>query len=326
MRIVAYISLLLISCSGVAQEPDTLRTDSSMVVTTEYPGGVEVRELMRAKNLIYYRFYYQGSKVIHETATYDTLGRRIGIGNEFDEKGRLEFTKDYDRGIWTVVNVKRHRYGKLQDRMRAKGDSLIKAIYGLEFFSKNVVWCIDGSYMYNSDQQGDWDDVFSKEPKKFLLRYNIKFDGTHVYDEMIEFELDSVGKFIPDPYESIYGFEQLPDSADKVFKLTHAMALDISRQHGLVETDTTRAEAFLKWEGLRTHSLYNGHFRFYVTQRIGSDVVRGARPNHFTRTNHYRVWVFNPWSGEFIDEKKMDQETTWEGAGGYSTGLFAPSK
>ena len=106
----------------------------------------------------------------------------------------------------------------------------------------------------------------------FLFRYNLRLDPEHIYRGIIEFELDSAGNFIPNPYEEIYGFEKVPDNIPREFKLNFSDAIEKARKEGLVESDSARAIAFLKWESLKKHELYNGQFRFYVI--IKTDLIK----------------------------------------------------
>ena len=227
---------------------------------------------------------------------------------------------DYNKGIITYFDKKAFPFLELQNSYKLKGDSIIKKIYSQEFFDKHVVWSLGSSYIYNDDESGNWTDEFKRRPTKFLLRYNIKLDSK-IYDDLIEFEIDSKGQFIPKEYEDIYGFEQLPKNSPKTFKLDRNKAVELAKQKGLQETDSTKAEAFLRWENLESKNIYNGKFRFYVLIKTNSlkDIRPGGRSSV---TDKFDVYVFNPWTSEYVEKKKMKAIHSWEEMSGSSTGLL----
>jgi hypothetical protein len=221
----------------------------------------------------------------------------------------------------TCYNKKEYPFYDLQNKMKIMADSLISKMYGQSFQKNNTVWSVGGSYIYNETESGNWTDKFKKKPTKFLFRYDVKLDNNNRYDDLIEFELDAKGNFIPNPYEAIFGFEYVPDNLKGGFKLTLEDAIKQAKQLGLAENDTTKAVGILRWENFKKPELINGQFRFYVTIRIKT--IENIVPNgRSSRTTKYEVYSFNPWTGEFIEKKKMKSIYSWEKMSGSSTGLI----
>ena len=180
--------------STKAQKDFSVKTDSSTIKTEFYPGGKEVRETINDKDLVYYKFFRDNGSVATSTVTYDKSGRRIGIAKEYTDNGKLLYTIDHDKGTWTVVGKASYPFYDLQAKMRKRADSLIIEMYGKRFLENHAIWSVDGSYIYNENESGNWTDKLRQKPNKFLFRYDVKFDKKHGYDDLIEFELDAKGK------------------------------------------------------------------------------------------------------------------------------------
>lgn len=305
----------------MAQEGKTIITDSSVIETKYYPGGKEIKEKIKNKNLVYYWFYRDNKDVLTTTAFNDTLGRDIGVSKQYDDNGKLLYTFDHDNGTWIVENKKKYPFYELLNGMKLKADSLIISVYGKSFLEKNTIWNINGSYIYNENESGSWTDNLRSKPNKFLFRYNVRLDQNHFYEDMIEFEINSDGKYIPNQYEQIYGFEKPIENVKREFNLNYNDAIEKAKKLGLTETDSIKAFAFLKWEGYGKPELYNGNFRFYVI--IKTKTIKDIRPNgRSSVTEKFDVYSFNPWTGDFIEKKRMRSINSWEKYSGNSTGLI----
>ena len=81
---------------------------------------------------------------------------------------------------------------------------------------------------------------------------------------LIEFELDSLGIYIPNKYEEIYGFEKVKDSQKGKFKVKLQTCLRTARENGLILSDALKPQSFLKWENKKTDNFFKGKFRYYV--------------------------------------------------------------
>jgi hypothetical protein len=302
-------------------KPDTLRIDTLTFVREKYPNVRLVKTFTKNRNVVLFDYYYNGTTQLESTFTYDTLEKPIGITKQYTEKGVLQYSQDYDNGEWIVYNKKEYPFYDLQNKMKVKADSLISKMYGQNFLKNNTVWSVGGSYIYNETESGNWTDKFKKKPTKFLFRYDVKLDKNNRYDDLIEFELDANGNYIPNQYEAIYGFENVPDNLKGSFKLTFENAIKQAKQLGLLENDTTKAVGILRWENFKKPELINGQFRFYVT--IRTKTIENIVPNgRSSRTTKYEVYSFNPWTGEFIEKKKMKSIYSWEKMSGSSTGLI----
>lgn len=292
-----------------------------MLIRERYPNVRIVKTYTKNKNEVIYDYFYNGTIQLESTFTYDTLERPIGITKQYSKEGILEYSQDYDNGIWTVYNKKSYPFYDIQHNMKLKADSLISKMYGPEFLKNNTVWSVGGSYIYNENESGNWTDKFKEIPTKFLFRYDVKLDGLHRYDDLIEFELDEKGDFIPNPYEAVFGFENVPNNQKGGFNLTYNKALIKSEELGLLENDTTKAVGLLRWENFKKSELINGQFRFYITIKIKT--IENLVPNgRSSRTAKYEVYSFNPWTAEFIEKKKMKSIYSWEKHSGSDTGLI----
>jgi hypothetical protein len=313
--------LTLIVKISFPQGNSKIETDTSFIETRyykEYNYYNIFNELKNSKIKHYSEFYYD-TKTLKEQGVFID-GNSVGLWKEFFKDGSLKREIDYDKGVITFFDKKAFPFLKLQNSYKLNGDSIIKKIYSKEFFDKHVIWSLGSSYIYNDDESGSWTDEFKRKPTKFLLRYNIKLEGK-IYDDLIEFEINSKGQLIPNEYEEVYGFEQLSENSPKTFQLNQEKAIELAKQKGLQETDSTKAEAFLHWEKSKSNSIYNGMFRFYVLIKTHSikDIRPGGRSGI---TDMFDVYVFNPWTSEFIEKKKMKAIRSWEEMSGSSTGLF----
>ena len=302
-------------------QPDTLRLDSLTLIREKYPNVRVIKTFQKNKNIVFYDYYYNGKTQLESTFTYDTLERPIGITKQFAEKGVLEYTQDYENGKWIVYDKKNFPFYDLQNKMKIKADSLVSKMYGHSFLANNTIWSVSGSAIYNDKESGDWTDKFKRKPTKFLFRYDVKLDNENRYDDLIEFELDDNGKFLPNEYEEVFGFENVPEKWKGSFRLKYYDALLKAKSLGMTENDTTKSVGLLRWENFKKPNIINGQFRFYIT--IRTKTIENLVPNgRSSRTTKYEVYSFNPWTGEFIEKKKMKSIYSWEQMSGSGTGLI----
>ncbi|RYX80794.1 hypothetical protein EON73_05185, partial [bacterium] len=282
-----------------AQENNKIETDTSIIETMYHAkfNSIKIFNELTDKSKMYYTELYFDSKKFKKQGLF-TGNNAAGVWKEFFQDGKLKRAIDYNKGIITYFDNKAFPFLGLQNLFKLKGDSIIKKIYSQDFFDKNTVWSLGNSAIYNDDESGNWTHEFRKRPTKFLLRYNVKLDG-RTYNDLIEFEINSEGQVIPNDYENIYGFEQLPENSSKTFKLNRDKAVEFSKQKGLQETDSTKAESLLFWENSKSKSIYNGRFRFYVL--IKTATIKGIKTaGRSSIINKFDVYVFNPWTAEFV--------------------------
>jgi hypothetical protein len=116
-----------------------------------------------------------------------------------------------------------------------------------------------------------------------------------------------------------YGFE-LVKPGNKEFILDKTKAIATARQNGLIESDSTKIDEFLFWENFKKQQYYNGRFRYYITELVGQENYQVSKERQGTKYK-YIVYVFNPWTGEFVEKKRMKSIREWENGHGLSTGL-----
>jgi len=250
----------------------TVITDSS-VITVKYfedLNSIRVFNDLKNKKLTYYQDYYYDTKSIREQGVYND-GCSIGIWKLYSPTGVLESITDFDKGVWTVINEKYFSFYATKLKMRRIADSLVQAMYGSDFFNKHIIFDLDQSGASDDERYNFWTMNTHKKPKEFMMRYNIRLDSDTLYRDLIEFKLDAHGHFMPDAYEKIYGFQKLLDTIPPVFRLTYNSALEMAEKNGLVETDTSKAEGFLRWENFGIPEIYDGRFWFYIIQKIKTE-------------------------------------------------------
>lgn len=302
-------------------KPDTLHSDTLTFVREKYPNVRVIKTFTKNRNVVVYDYYYNETKQLQSTLTYDTLGKPTGVTKQYTKEGVLEYTQDYDKGEWIVFNKKEYPFYDLQKKIKVMADSLVSKMYGHDFLINNTIWSVSSSAIYNENESGNWTDKFEEKPTEFLFRYDVKLDRDNRYNDLIEFQLDSNGNFVPNQYVAIYGFENVPDNLKGVFKLTYEEAIKRAKQLGLTENNNTKAIGILLWENFKKPELINGQFRFYVaniTKTIENNVPNGRS----SRITKYEVYSFNPWTGQFIEKKNMKSVFSWEENSGSSTGLM----
>jgi hypothetical protein len=311
---------LLISVICFPQEKKIIETDSSIIEIKEgFTGSNETLEWLKSKNLVYYHYKEENGSI--EKGQYDTLNRRIGLWYKYDEKGSLIRIENFDDRSYTIFKKEFYPFKSLLDRIKAQADSLVITVYGMDFFKTHARWNLRSSgFNFGGGRGSSWTDTTTLKPETFLLRYDIQLDA-QLYERMIEFEMDEQGRFIGNRYEQIFGFEKLSPASSPTFVLTHEKAVFLAKQQGLLETGTTKAKAYLTWEGLKTENFYNGYYRFYVIIKTGA--INNIRPEaRSSITDKFDVYIFNPWTTEFIGKKKMKRVHSWEQFSGNNTGLL----
>jgi len=309
------LSFVFLALLAKSQPAITAVTDSSIIYTGWLNNTKYVEERIKGKNLIYYTSYYKGSNTVFETSTLDTLGNYIEILTRYDKKGKIIYTVNYELDTWTVYNKKLYPNLELLNNIKKKADSLVISFYSELFFKQHVSWDFDESTFYNDKHKGDGDEGISWskpvkwKPDKFILRYQIKMDDADLENNLIQLLLDSNGVFIQDEDSREFGFEKLPPNSPKNFIITYSNAREIAFTKGLIESDTAKASVFLTTEYIPGKTVYNRHYRIYVVQKYKSEKVDIKSSLTYSKMDHYFVWVFNPWTGDFMGQKKMYTST-----------------
>jgi len=231
------------------------------------------------------------------------------------------YTWDHERDI-CEVNRAIYPYFDLLEKMKAKADSMIIATYSKEFFENHVRFNFHFSaYDKGGGYVGTWTEPLQGKPTQFLFRYDVKLKTSGWYTDMMEFELDSVGKYIPGRgLWSNYGFENVK-SQRRTFEIDKNKAVEIAKEKGFVSTASNEVSEFLFWEKYKTYNFYNGEFRYYITL-LTEEIKDIKKRGRSSIVYKYDVCSFNPWTGEFIEMKKMKRIKEWEKLSGSTSGLM----
>lgn len=309
--------LIITAFSTFAQKTTVVYTDTSIITTRyfqEQNGITEANELI-AKYKEYFKSYYYDTKSIEKEGVF-FCGYYVGEWRYYLPDGSLDTIINYDNNKWSVANKDKFPFFDVQQSMIKKGDSIIISKYGLDFFHKHIMWDENRSYVRCGNETKNWTDKLETLPEEYRLTYNIDLGNEHVFDRMIRIELDITGQIL-----EMKGFEK--DRLYSSFQLTYELAIEKAKENGLIETDTSRAFGDLRWETNRSDSLDNGFFIYYLTQHYKTEKIDGDGVFYeYFIHNYFNVWIFNPWTGELIENKKMKSVLSWEGGHGQNSGLF----
>jgi len=324
MKRITYILAILIltSISTFGQfSRQSIKTDSSDIEIIRNSVYHIHEETYKNKDSVWYSIHF-----INDTTRLNTEGwqrkdgKRLGIWKEYNFDRQLLFTRDYDNAV-CEINKALYPFHDLLEQMKTKADSLIVNTYCEEFFVKHVRFNFN-CYTYDKDGYvGSWTEPIKRKPTKFLFRYQVKLSTSDWYDEMIGIELDEKGKYIPNEgFWNNYGFENVK-SNNKTFQIDKNKAIEIAKTKGLQTYDLDKVSEFLKWEKFKKPEFYNGQFKYYITELTGKikDIKEEGRSRIVYK---YNVYSFDPWTGEFIEKKKMKRVREWEENSGFTSDLL----
>ncbi len=223
--------------------------------------------------------------------------------------------------------------------MKLVADSLIIVAYGKKFMNEHVIFNFN-CYAYNKhktkydaiedsmwteDYLGSWTEPMKSKPNSFLFRYEVRLNPKDEKSIELGICLDEKGNYIPssDDTWNNYGFE-LVKPENKEFVLNKYMAMTLAQKNGLKEMDANKIDEFLFWENFKKQEFYNGRFRYYIAELIDQISYKKGEERQGI-IYKYQVFVFNPWTGEFIEKKKMKAIREWGKVSGHSTGLIPDS-
>lgn len=335
-RIIISTILILTSFSTFGQfSRQNIETDSSDIEIIRNSVYHIYEETYKNKDSVWYSVHF-----IKDTTRLNTEGwktkddKYLGVWQEYNFEGELMYTRDHEKAICTV-NKDLYPYHDLLERMKSKADSLIITTYSQEFFDNHVrfdfdcyayhghwITLGDGEKYWSKDYLGSWIEPMKSKPNTFKFRYSVKIGNTEWYPEMIGIDLDSLGNYVPssDDRWNRYGFEDVKGDK-RTFNIDKSEASKIAINHGLVISDTTQTSEFLTWENFQNQTFYNGRFRYYITELTNKTryTEGDERQGIIYR---YNVYSFNPWTGEFIEMKKMKSREEWGKDSGHRTGLI----
>ncbi|WP_324024592.1 hypothetical protein QSV08_15370 [Maribacter sp. BPC-D8] len=244
-------------------------------------------------------------------------GKRIGIWKEYNFNKQLLFTRDYDNAI-CEVNRKLFPYHEILEKMKKKADSLIISNYGKDFYDNQVRFDFNNSAYDKDGYVGNWTEPMKRKPTEFLFRYQVRLENADWQSEMIGINLDQKGNYDPsnDRFNN-NGFEKV-DSNNTAFKINKTEAISVAKKHGLQAEDVSE---FLTWENFDKAVFYNGQFRYYITE-LTNQIDEIKKEGRSRITYKFNVYSFNPWTGHFLEIKKMKQVKEWEKNSGFTSGLL----
>jgi hypothetical protein len=309
-------------------------TDSSDIEVIRNSVYKVYEETFKYKDSVWYSVrYINDTTQIHSEGWKRKSGQHLGIWSEYTREGELLYTWNHDKGICTV-NSKLFPYHSLLENIKKQADKLIENAYGKDFMNNHVVFNYNcyayfghlekfgTDSLWMQDYVGSWIEPMKQQPNSYKLRYEVRLNKSD--NDWIELgmDFDSLGNYIPsrdDTYNN-YGFEEIKNE-DKTFKINKLLASKIAKGHGLILTDSSKINEFLIWENFKKQKFYNGQFRYYITD-LKSQTEYSKNADRKGIIYRYDVYVFNPWTGEFIEKKKMKARREWGRDSGHSTGLM----
>lgn len=313
--------LILTSLSTFGQFRQNIETDSSDIEIIRNSAYHIYEETFKNKDSVWYSVHYIRDTTRLNTEGWKTKdGKYLGVWREYNFEGQLMYTRDYDNTT-CVVNKDLYPYHELLEEMKSKADRLIISTYSKEFFDNHVRFDFNCNAYDEKGYVGSWIEPIKRRPTEFLFRYSVKIGDTDWSPEMIGIELDSDGNYLPShDFWNNYGFENVK-SQKKTFQIDKSKAMETAKQHGLRTTDLDKVSEFLKWEKFKKTEFYDGQFRYYISEL--TDEIKDIKENGRSSVVYkYNVYSFNPWTGEFVEIKKMKNIHAWEEHSGNWTGLI----
>ncbi|GGZ65546.1 hypothetical protein [Mesonia mobilis] len=297
---------------------ENISTDSSDIEIIRNSVYHVYEESYKNKDSVWYSVHY-----IKDTTRLNTQGwkrkngKHLGIWKEYNFDKQLLFTRDYDNAI-CEVNRQLFPHHEILERMKKKADSLIISNYSQEFFDSQVRFNFN-CYAYDNDGYvGSWTEPMKRKPTEFLFRYQVRLKNSDWQSEMIGISLDENGNYIPshDRFNN-NGFEKL-NSENRTFEIDKTKAISIAKEHGLKGKNISE---FLKWERFNKATFYDGQFKYYIAELI--DQIDEIKKEGRSRiTYKFNVYSFNPWTGKFLEKKKMKQIKEWGKNSGFTSDLL----
>jgi len=335
MKNLISIAIILSFASAFGQKPfrEIIETDSSKIEIIRNSVYRVYEETYKKNDSVWYNVtYIDDTTKLNTEGWKQKSGKQLGTWREYNRKGDLLYTRNHDKHT-CVVNPKLYPYHQTLEKMKIIANSLIIDAYGKEFMDKHIVFEFD-CYAYNKkrikigkdsiwtkDYLGSWTEPMKSKPNTFLLRYEVRLNPTDKNSIELGVCFDDKGNYVAssDDTWNNYGFE-LVKPGHKEFVLDKTKAIAIAKQNGLVESDSSKIDEFLFWENFKKQQYYNGQFRYYITELIGQENYQISKERQGIKYK-YMGYIFNPWTGEFVEKKKMKSIREWENGNGLSTEL-----
>ena len=310
----------------------TLTTDSSVIKTTIYRStdrvtkqftysSKNVEESYKKKNLVHIITTFQDTTIIaHDYYTKQNSTKWVGIFRSYYGDGRPKLTVDNDAGTWIPADTREYPNYAVLNKMKLKGDSIVRSFYGEYFFKKYVSWNIYSSYYFDSAYTSEpsfsieWlrDDTRNKytSATEFYISYNINYED-QLFENAIRIIIDRNGKLLPShPWNmnwTIYncGLENVNKSSD-LSLITKSDAFVLAKQQGLKKEAHATVRCVLKWESKKEDEgqIINGRFVFSVTKNVP---LTNKEKEKNVNVVHSTIWLFDPWTKKFIEKREENK-------------------
>ncbi|SKB89509.1 hypothetical protein [Chryseobacterium balustinum] len=314
---VSIIYFILINIFIYSQfERKKIETDSSYIEIVKNSKYKVFNEIYKSKDSIWSRVTF-----IDDTLKLNSEGwttkqhKRLGIWQEYNENGDLMYTRDYDNNT-CIINSNLYPYHNLLVETKKKADKLILENYGEKFMNNHVIfefYCYayqDGKYV------GSWDEPLSGKPNSFIFDYSVRLKKTDkpIY---LRIEINKNGRLVPqEHYYNYAGFEKIEEK-NRIFRISKENAIAIANTKGLKNNNNSKVQEYLIWENQKT----NGYFRYYITNLV--DKIHYEKSEDRKGIVYkFDVYVFNPWTGKFIEKKKMKSIEESGKRSDHTTGLL----
>ncbi|MGG9961161.1 hypothetical protein [Ferruginibacter sp. SUN106] len=309
--------LLFSFCFLFAQDKTTIiHTDSSVIESVCKAGSYKiVEERFEKGNRILSTSYFDDTLTIKNISYHDTLGNFIGVQKIFDKNGKLILTIDHDRLTWNADTDVYPNYPLLV-RVKARADSVLRIYFGKQFTATSMRWNIFNSCYFagnsgspNFDISWTREDYPSYKPTICYITYDI-VNGNE-WRGKLRMLIDTSGNIqdsqLIQTGDILYneGFKQFTNNEQPFYKLSIKQALEKAKALGLKKGDDLITSTSYEWETNKNSvsPIFNGNVRLIISQSRKSDFKFVGDVGFWT--GYTNIWVFDPWSGDFIKRRKI---------------------
>lgn len=256
----------------------------------------------------------------------------FGISREYKKDGTIMYEWNHDKGICNV-NRTFYPYYEMLEKMKIIADSLIIKTYSQDFFNNHVRFDYEGNAwhgewkvydkdtVWSTSMVGSWTEPMTRKPNHYRIVYRVRLSQNDEKGIELGIELDSLGNYFPsdDDRWGNYGFEVVKGN-QRTFNIDKNKAIEIAKTNGLVVTDSSEIKEFLTWERFGEKDFFNGQYRYYISV-LTSKTEYTEENDRKGIIYRYNVYTFNPWTGGFVEMKKMKNRHEWGKNSGHWTGL-----
>ena len=291
--------------AALCQRMEDIETDSSKISFRYIKERNTILEIniLKEKDTFYMTERYLDTNNLRLRLKY-VNGYLSDMTNIFSKNGNLEESLNHDAGKWVVFQKEKYPFYNLKMKMKLNGDSILQHIYSPDFLDNYVVWNFHASKTFKGEKKEGYTQSIKEVPDTYLLVYDIYIQESSIgkVRKTIQFALDSLGNLIIN--DAIKGFEKLSKMTDKTFVIDYEKAFIKVKSFEKDLNDTTKYEVILKWEEFDRQGIYNGKYWYYFLVPI-EVVDRKVKDYNSYIEYKYHVYIFDPWTSEFVEMKKM---------------------